>query len=117
MKANELRIWNFVTIGDGAFKTTIADLQIIEMSENNSYQPIPLTEEWLSKMGFKPVSYDFYKISIGHRITLEVSIKDKRAILYNNAKMDFIDLKFTKYVHQLQNLYFALTGNELTIKQ
>jgi hypothetical protein len=33
------------------------------------------------------------------------------------ADESIVTLKSIKHVHQLQNLYFALTGEELTLKQ
>jgi hypothetical protein len=40
--------------------------------------------------------------------------EDEYSVFNDNG--DYITLKGIKYVHQLQNLYFALTGEELTIK-
>lgn len=65
---------------------------------------IPLTEEWLLNFGYTKEDSNFW--NLGH-IVWEydggVFICDKNGITL-------------KYVHQLQNLYFALTGRELTIK-
>lgn len=64
---------------------------------------IPLTDKWLKKLGFEYVkeheSWGNGKIGVFF-IEGEVS--------YNIARM--------KNVHQLQNLYFALTGEELEVK-
>ena len=79
------------------------------------FEPIPLTEEWLLKFGFEEDSCNYYKI-----------IENQEAVLYiDKLDMTFAygypyecsggDLKL-KHVHQLQNLYFALTNKELTIK-
>ena len=77
---------------------------------------IPLTEEWLIKFGFR------YEYKTGPQES-QYSLKcDKGEFLVHFDKManfgmilllDDIELKS---VHQLQNLYFALTGKELTIK-
>ena len=71
--------------------------------------PIPLTEEWLLKFGFEPT-------------------KGKEPIMFTNGKYNYFpSYKYfgrtrnngglihsdVKHVHQLQNLYFALTGEEL----
>ncbi|QQV90455.1 hypothetical protein Harreka1_48 [Olleya phage Harreka_1] len=84
----------------------------------DKYKPIPLTEEWLLKFGFKGNNENgfvfgdndvhrlkFFNKSVGyqHRI---VSIWQSVAI-YDAT---------IKHVHQLQNLYFALTNKELKIK-
>jgi hypothetical protein len=94
-----------------------------------------LTEEWLMKFGFykeddvAPVSNDHshfysmgcndYKYSFAY-----ASFRDDWGFYHSytdacderdNNKFDAISFGI-KYVHQLQNLYFALTGEELTIK-
>jgi len=80
--------------------------------------PIPITEEWLQKFGFLEVPIDhpipnnksFEKNALHIKI---YSSSDIKKIWYNEMVID----NNYYYVHQLQNLYFALTGQELTIKQ
>ena len=84
----------------------------------NDFNPIPLTEEWLLKFGFDFIDDGWASIKTKKRfINLEISLKGKRTILYNKRTIEFIDVVHIKYIHQLQNLYFALTGMELTIKK
>lgn len=69
-------------------------------------KPITLTEEWLLKFGYTEEDFETGKIII---------------VTENNKLIGFIINKYSyspviKYVHQLQNLYFALTNEELTIK-
>ena len=75
--------------------------------------PIKLTEEWLLKFGFEN---EGGYLSIGKlrgAITVCKAERNSDNLCYrwfvNNLKMT--DLHF---IHQLQNLYFALTGEELT---
>ena len=76
--------------------------------------PIPLTEEWLMKA-------EFY-VSTGTTGPL-YTIDDISAleILYDNNEevysVSYGDLLLTeiKYLHQLQNLYYCLCGEELKI--
>ena len=73
---------------------------------------IPLTEEWLFKFGF---DYDTETKSWSLLTSLEkfdylFEISNKYQEYF---QPDFMALDIV-YVHQLQNLYFALTGNELT---
>ena len=117
MKANELRIGNLFV--DKKTKTII---NIIGLTEQyitfsghfkNDWQakPIPLTEEWLLKFGFDKHFEDFEKKIVGFYLTYNFN----DGISLNGKYMDepiYID---GEYVHQLQNLYFALTGEELTI--
>lgn len=76
--------------------------------------PIPLTEEWLLKFGFTLINKVDY-------ITVDFAIYQKGDILWEDCgKAGFNDSWFdgsAEYVHQLQNLVFALTGEELEIKK
>lgn len=75
--------------------------------------PIPLTEEWLVKFGF---------VADGNNFVLYLS--DYSDLTFSDGKMYLTSGQFSEmtetvpcdYVHQLQNIYFALTGDELTIK-
>lgn len=80
-------------------------------------KPIQLTEEWLVKMGFgysvSEASYsiffdDYNGVLRIKPIGTELNVWMKR----NNRTIRLVEVN---YVHQLQNLYFALTGEELTI--
>ena len=68
--------------------------------------PIPLTEEWLLKFGFvEEFENKFYKNS------LAIEVFENECIVYLG---DFVDLAI-KYVHDLQNLYFSITREELEL--
>jgi hypothetical protein len=75
------------------------------LSIENDLSPIPLTEEWLIKFGFDGQDYNLFTIELSRNQFM--MLKDEWLIVISNN---------CKYVHQLQNLYFALTGEELTIK-
>lgn len=80
-------------------------------------KPIPLSEDVLLRLGFeidsvdRPILYADYKVMnpITHDYMIELKNVDT-GWFYRNGyfKID--------YVHQLQNLYFALCGEELTFK-
>ena len=77
---------------------------------DDMFEPIPLTEEWLLKFGiYEPIG--IHNSMFSGLIIVEWNEYTK---LYEFCVGD-ISLVFIKYVHQLQNLYFALTGEELTI--
>lgn len=113
MKANELRIGNFVS--DRLGIVIIGTNGRIEFAD--IYKPIPLTEEWLVKFGFVKTYYDFEK---GY-IKFDKNISDygcegikSNFWLVPNGDDDWYRIPLNLlYVHQLQNLYFALTGEEL----
>jgi len=84
--------------------------------------PIFITEQWLIDFGFKNIHDEgdikfYHKQGVCYNVVLDhddirldmVSGKDENSVIFWN------DSRFS-YVHQLQNLYFALTGQELTKK-
>ena len=117
MKANELRIGNLIKHHDktitvaGIVRNTIyyESKELCfdsNIGEYNPFQPIQLTEEWLLKFGFvEEFENKFYKDSIA------IEVFENECILYIGY---FVDLAIN-YVHQLQNLHFALTGEELAV--
>jgi hypothetical protein len=113
IKKEELRIGNilnYTTSENDIYKTTIDWQDLKWISEdpkgfNLVHHPIPLTEEWIIKLGLISNPYkDRYEIG---NICIECD-KTKGFTDLWIEKMPHI-----KYVHQLQNLYFALTGKEL----
>lgn len=74
-----------------------------------SITEIPLTEDWLLKLGFE-LDDDFDDYNFGF-----MSIKKENDNFYYNPISEYYDsMKIQiSYVHQLQNLYFALTCEEL----
>lgn len=127
MDARELRIGNAIWF-DRREKVKWVNSRVIAdiESQNNEclYSPITLTEEWLDSFGFETDGVTF-KIKVnGLRVVLFQINKSNN---YNDNVNEFtvtvyqhkeaIEISRIKYVHQLQNLYFALTGKELTIKE
>lgn len=128
LRAQDLRIGNLVhykvfdeVSGDESNEENIIDSQDIEQiwqlnrsGGSGAYSAITITESHLKTFGFNKSDEGFVRIKTKRRhYFLEVNIKSKRCIIF--CKNDYSELLFTKYVHQLQNLYFALTGNELTL--
>lgn len=114
MRANELRIGNLVLINSNIHEVDVVDYnQVIAtvtgLIELKYVKPIPLTEEWLLRFGFD-------KSGLYHA-------KNQVYIYYERRwtdtgyeyRFNYTSIKI-KHIHQLQNLYFALTGEELTIK-
>ena len=130
MKAEELRIGNYYN--SAKFKTLVrcemADFsEIYQRAEGATpdesdiaaiFEPIPLTGEWLSKLGI-----EFEKALEGHIIDLQnentLVVDDSEGKYYYQIGhgSGWTNAHYIDYVHQLQNLYFALTAKELTIKE
>jgi hypothetical protein len=125
MKANELRIGNIIESGR---------IELLELRENrivcircdngrivSNPSPEEITEEWLLKFRLQKTEHEDHQlfgnwtlpniegwpISLEEDITLDYMFSVQVNNEYEIAKI--------KYVHQLQNLYFVLTGEELPL--
>ena len=118
LRKTELRIGNLVTdkwsVGKYPFKIVSLGKTICHYFGHQKFsakyedlEPIPLNKEWLLKFGFeKDNELNFVKFSFKVHFWSN----------YNSYMYGWIGGNIEiKYVHQLQNLYFALTGEELTI--
>lgn len=144
MDIRELRLGNYAIIGNKLVKVGCIDgcsncitADIIGTDEGvvhyvNKFTPIPITEELLLKCGFyfddmyKAYTIDGFVPCIakntGAQGTWSVNVSGDRYReeydnkLYLNVESEYI-LSYTpiESLHQLQNLYFALTGNELEV--
>jgi hypothetical protein len=115
MEANELRVGNYVDTEDGVFMVAeIHKKDIIMMNDlfwaRDFVKPIPLTEEWLLKFN---VLFGFNHCGSCYDIEWALEGYDLR-LNYDVGMSKYIGN--IKHVHQLQNLYYALTNEELTIK-
>jgi len=117
MKSTELRIGNIIeSRTKHPVKANWGTLRALENGEK-TYFPIELNDDWFKKLGFfKDDGYwkkDAYNDADGWDIIIR--ILDVRKFfsnehLYYNYTNGIVKIK---YVHQLQNLFFALTGQEL----
>ena len=120
MKATELRIGNLIfqlgqitTIEN--ISRSINDWERVNNKRLFDCTPIPITEEWLLKFGFTLYPSGSYCIDLFNTDNyLAFDIKYNKGFVYLNIETESIKID-CHYVHQLQNLYFALTGEELTI--
>ena len=127
INANELRIGNIIYLGVVKEPIIVKGINPESPVLLNA-EPIPLDEEWLLKFGFNhfpEMIHEFRKdTDCGFNISLSkmpyrwcfYRHECPLSSSYDNDKGTYITDRF-KYVHQLQNLYFALTGEELTINQ
>ena len=115
MKASELRLGNlFIEEYSGKI------IEVIGLEKNRitfsglfldkwQAKPIPLTEEWFLKLGFETDNIEWWNgiITIGIY---------EDGLFYCPTGQTYIRRgKEIQYLHQLQNLYFALIGEELII--
>ena len=103
MKSTELRIGNFIA-GLSIEKVEWLGDQVVNLYRIGCYSPIELTEEWLIKFGFVKHSGGYLSSDSAIELTFDFLV----------WKPNIKRLKIL-YVHQLQNLYFAITGKELEV--
>jgi len=135
IKANELRIGNYVlqsvylngrcnevrTVtairSEGSLNVKVNYGNTMKSLPSEWFEPIHLTERWLINLGFAPLSESDHgvRISVNSADELCWSRHDED-LRYQTKGSGFTRNYGIKYVHQLQNLYFALTGKELEVK-
>lgn len=127
MKANELRLGNWVLDGAGRGwclnKNQFLDRFFWDLVEVGEVKPLPLTKEWILMFGFESDGVTFKVKFNGLRFIL-FQINASNA--YNDNVNEFtvtiyqhkeaIEISRIKHVHQLQNLCLDLTGHELIAK-
>ena len=139
IKAQELRIGNYVLVDTRVAEVSEVLCNGVYLSvpgvrtgsfrlaNYNDIDPIPLTPQWLERCGFEKGGFGAYNYDIspwpdsqlkqisfsGDYVYLregdlkENRIKDGLVVLWNN------DLRGKISVHQIQNLFHVLTGQEL----
>ena len=135
IKANEIRLGNWIELiycpygPDISSEYKQVDIEEIQRAKGllgvNSFrqEPIPLTPEILEKCGLvvsedlgDMVFYEFPNLSYGYGVCYDheewefyrYSSIDHRALIH--------DASFFQSLHQLQNIYFSLTGEEFEIE-
>lgn len=140
MDAKEIRVGNIVGavgIKDDWYQINESVLgQFLMYDECDHIKPIPLTEEWLLRFGFEkgklqkwfgnghdyqPVDVytELYAFTMApHEFEYHIRTWTHSGIAEDESCAVYCgdNLVVCDHVHQLQNLYFALTSEELTIK-
>ena len=121
LTANELRIGNLheYYILDKSdprkewWEVSTCDANDLVYLENNpkdvDFKPIPLAEDWLLNFGFTKEKEFYFYIKQGIEVFFDTENKVIK-VLFKGYLINNIE-----FIHQLQNLYFALTAIELTI--
>jgi hypothetical protein len=136
IQANELRLGNWVMeAGEPSLIYSIESGGITFFSINNiavhketlrtldghekRFEPIPLTHELLEACGFEGVEQnsganDFFRLPKGSNgIANWIEYDSDGLLCFHHG--GFVRGVPVRHLHQLQNLYFALTGSELPV--
>lgn len=128
IKATDLRLGNKVLVNgqictvNNLFPNNIrvAELSVLHQINHESlYEPVPLTPEILEQCGFVKSEYkDFDHPVLKCRWVSKTIVGTNIKPFLRFDSMTKLDKPSTDvyYVHQLQNLYYSLTGQELEIK-
>lgn len=126
IKAAELRIGNVARVANltGFVEVVFFDGDTddyVEMSFSPNYKyilhdldPVPITIEWLERMAFIKDRSGWHMPGTQFSLTEQFFPCWLDRMLWPQDIQDFHQTSLN-YVHQLQNLYFALTGQELPI--
>lgn len=119
IQARELRIGNLILMSfENSIETVTARTigfinQANYKGHNHPFEPIPLTEEWLVKLGFVR-NGKVWEIDSINGIVFEIEYVSDCYYLHTYGEWGYQGFL---YVHQLQNLYKALTGQELNLSE
>lgn len=129
--ANELRIGNWVMYDNRLFQIEAISRSLpclntdefgIGVVDWNNLQPIPLTTEILEKCGFEKGLSEWYNKKYftdckesAEVMELQINLKSFRCGIFDTdfGGTNAMTAKRIEHLHQLQNLYFALTNTEL----
>ena len=110
MGVKEVRIGNWVKIYGLPEQVNNITTDDVNGYAIDRYEPIPLTEDILLQCGFRIDDYDS-ELVVCWLGSFNLRLTDKR-IYYSVILHKSIEVK---YLHQLQNLYFAITNKELEV--
>lgn len=106
-------ILNYDT-AEGEILPTVIDWQDLKwLAEdpkgfNLVYSPVYLSGEWLEKLGFDKIENETHKVRVG--LDGDDFIKNQMTYQFNRQFVCKV-----KYVHELQNLHYSLTGVMLSL--
>ena len=140
IEAKELRIRNLILSKDNCVRKVLDFKEetyryklsngIVIKHHLKTAKPIPITEEWLIKFRFAPTicidkptwsenyhDLTYYDLKLSDNKYVDLSLLSSY-VENENITVELFPYGIFKYkyVHEIQNLYFALTGEELTIK-
>ena len=122
MKVNELRVGNWFMGYHDPFKWILEHFDLLKQADLDEIikEPIPLSEDILLKCGFEmelSISTPTF-ICKQRRDLIVQSLPEIGSYIFRiKAGMGYPTfVRYVDYLHQLQNLFFAITGEELEVE-
>ena len=127
MRAKELRIGNYVNVFwwsgiTGTYEKTLLKISLVceshircqedQASNFDEIEGVSLNEEWLLNFGFVKQTETAFTLTLKQ---FDISITNSVCAIETDE--DVISLNHIEHVHQLQNIFFSLTGEDLTLKK
>ena len=115
------RVVTLDSVGAAEYPICVESLGSSGREHYIEFEPVPITEDWLIRFGFEKSKGNFsIDFNLGY-LELEYHvIMDLWEFNIVNVGDSWDDpvsmpLKSPQFIHQLQNLYFSLTGEELVL--
>lgn len=111
MDVRELRVGNWTDNNVELLQITKKDLAFLLTDDNEHYaNPVKITEWWLYKFGFiNDEPYSILNINGFELLYYQYKLDER-----NQFRFSMCDREIKiEYVHQLQNFYYYITGEEL----
>lgn len=120
MKASDFRIGNLVVYNGSVFRVTRISKNIITADRGKGdvdftlkdLQPLKITEFWLEKFGFKTPLNEFRWEMIINKSICFSAIQAVSCYSVGIAGPFGLFLFKMKYIHELQNIYHILSGDD-----
>lgn len=111
VKSKDLRIGNFVYLFYDENEQSILKFEFDSGWNFDYIKPIPLTEEWLVKFGFETDKIEWWNGN------MTIGIFKDGLFFCPSGEITLRIGKEIKYVHQLQNLYYSIFGEDIELSK
>jgi len=117
MKRTDVRIGNYIEVEN--LKTgrkeaaPVNQMMLINWNEGETYRyhPLRITNEWLERFGFELKETYYSKTYHGNKYYVS-TMNSMECLIITNDETQIA--KHVLYIHHLQNIIHALTGEEIT---
>ena len=122
MKTKELRLGNYIEDVFDIKRYEVRQLDLEDFSamlnyrnsnHQNTYKPVKLNNEWIKSFGFENSKTQDKFFTKDNTIGISTA-DDKFRFIQGNFVCQIV-LREIEFVHELQNLYYAITNVELSV--